>query len=82
MSTETLYTCQTKDEELRCSCPDLKNEVKLNCTCFTTEYHDCLEALRDGQIQSGIYLLKPDNMAPFKVNIIFNKYDASSLYIV
>ena len=75
--TEYLYSCKAQDEEgqdLSCTCMELKEEGKYNCTCFandppTTEVHylNCLDALRKGQNSSGVYTIKPDNMSPFKV---------------
>ena len=47
---------------------------KFNCSCFAHNlptpggpYLDCLDALRKGQNESGVYSLKPDNLSPFKV---------------
>ena len=74
---EKLYSCKAKDEEgqdLSCTCIKLNETGKYNCTCFaddppTTEenYLDCLDALRKGQNESGVYSLKPDNLSPFEV---------------
>ena len=76
--TEYLYSCKAKDEEGQnhsYSCIELRRNEKYNCTCIlvdpptTPEVHylDCLDALRKGQKKSDVYSLKPDNMAPFKV---------------
>ena len=73
-----MYSCKANDEEgqdLSCTCIELKEKGKYNCTCFVNDppttpevhYLDCLDALRKGQSESGIYFLKPDNMSPFKV---------------
>ena len=62
----------------------LQQKGKFNCTCFADDqeemdehYLDCNDALKKGQLNSGVYLLKPDNMAPFKVhnNISITKYN-------
>ena len=72
-----MYSCKANDEEgqdLSCICRKLNETTKYNCTCFaddppTTEdnYLDCLDALRKGENENGVYSLKPDNMLPFKV---------------
>ena len=73
-----MYSCKAIDEEgqdLSCTCIELKEKGKYNCTCFVNDppttpevhYLDCLDALRKGNNESGIYSLKPDNMSPFKV---------------
>ena len=60
-----LYSCKAQDEEeqdLSCTCMELKEKGKYNCTCFTndpsptTEIHylDCLDALRKGQNRTGV----------------------------
>ena len=75
---EKVYGCKAKDEEgqdLSCTCRKLNETGKYNCTCFvddpptTPEVHylDCLDALRKGQNKSGVYLLKPNILEPFKV---------------
>ena len=75
---EKIYGCKAKDEEgqdLSCTCRKLNETEKYNCTCFvddqltTPEVHylDCLDALRKGQNKSGVYLLKPNILEPFKV---------------
>ena len=76
--TEYLYGCKAEGEEgqdLSCTCMKLQQKGKFNCTCFADDqvemdehYLDCHDALRKGQLQSGVYLLKPDNMAPFEVH--------------
>ena len=76
--TEYLYGCKAVDEEgqdLSCTCMKLQQKGKFNCTCFADDqvemdehYLDCHDALKKGQLQSGVYLLKPDNMAPFEVH--------------
>ena len=78
--TEYLYGCKAEDEEgqdLSCNCMKLQQKGKFNCTCFADEqvemdehYLDCNDALKKGQLQNGVYLLKPDNMAPFEVHSI------------
>ena len=77
---EYLYSCKAVDEEgqdLSCDCMKLQQKGKFNCTCFADDqvemdehYLDCHDALKKGQLQSGVYLLKPDNMAPFEVHNI------------
>ena len=61
----------------------LQQKGKFNCTCFADDqveieehYLDCHDALKKGQLQSGVYLLKPDNMAPFEVhnNVVIQYY--------
>ena len=75
---EYLYGCKAEDEEgqdLSCTCMKLQQKGKFNCTCFADDqvemnehYLDCHDAFQKGQLQSGVYLLKPDNMAPFEVH--------------
>ena len=75
--TEYLYSCKAQDEEeqdLSCTCMELKEKGKYNCTCFANDqqthevhYLDCLDALSKGQNKNGVYTLKPDNLSPFKV---------------
>ena len=76
--TDKLYSCKANDEEgqdLSCNCKSpIVNGEYVNCTCFAENpptgdptYLDCLDALRKGNRLNGIYLLKPDNMPPFKV---------------
>ena len=87
-----MYSCKGNDEEgqdLSCICRKLNETGKYNCTCFvdnppTTEenYLDCLDALRKGHNENGVYSLKPDHMSTFKVQHCFSKHDVSSLYIV
>ena len=83
---EYLYGCKAVDEErqdLSCTCMKLQQKGKFNCTCFADDqvemdehYLNCHDALKKGQLQSGVYLLKPDNMAPFEVhnNVVTQYY--------
>ena len=77
-----MYSCKAQDEEgqdLSCTCMELKDKGKYNCTCFTNDpppttevyYLDCLDALRKGQNRSGVYTLKPNNASPFNVHILY-----------
>ena len=72
-----MYSCKATDEkeqDLSCTCIELKENGKYNCTCFvddpptTPEVHylDCLDALRKGKNESDVYSLKPDNMSPLR----------------
>ena len=50
----------------------LQQKGKFNCTCddqveIDEHYLDCNDALKKGERESGVYLLKPDNMEPFEV---------------
>ena len=61
----------------------LQQKGKFNCTCFVDDqvemdehYLNCHDALKKGQLQSGVYLLKPDNIAPFEVrNNVVTQYN-------
>ena len=74
---EKIYNCKANDEEgpdIACSCKEQNENGDHNCTCFADEvptnestYLDCFDALKKGKLESGVYFLKPDNMAPFKV---------------
>ena len=74
-STDYLYSCKAKDvegQDLSCTCIELKEKENYNCSCFADDtpdgqYLDCLDALMKGNNKSGVYSLKPDNMASFKV---------------
>ena len=77
---EYLYGCKAVDEEgqdLSCNCMQLQQNDKFNCTCFADDqveveehYLDCQDALNNGELDSGVYLLKPDNLEPFEVHNI------------
>ena len=75
LSTEYLYSCKATNEEgqdLSCTCIELKEKGKYNCTCFADDTPegqslDCYDALMKGQNKNGVYSLKPDNLSPFKV---------------
>ena len=81
-SPEYLYECKAKDEEgqdLSCTCLEQEdnNTSSYNCTCFPyatppleEHYLDCFDAMIKGQTESGIYLLKPDKLSPFKVQYV------------
>ena len=74
---EYLYGCKAEDEEgqdLSCNCMKIQEKGKFKCTCFADDqvemdehYLDCNDAFKKGQLQSDVYLLKPDNMEPFEV---------------
>ena len=73
------YQCRAPDEEsedLTCDCHFLEENGYYNCTCFANpqeereeDYLSCADALSKGQTEDGIYILKPDNLEPFKVHI-------------
>ena len=53
----------------------LQQKGKFNCTCFADHqvemdepYLNCHDALKKGELRSGVYLLKPDDMALFEVH--------------
>ena len=79
--TDYLYGCKAEDEEgqdLSCNCMKLQEKGKFNCTCFADDqgedveehYLNCHDALKKGELDSGVYLLKPDNLEPFEVHNI------------
>ena len=73
---------------MSCTCIELNDEDEdYNCTCSTKEpchateghYLDCLNALRKGKRESGVYSLKPDSLPPFKVLFMIYDYTFENL---
>ena len=76
-----LYECRATDseaEDLTCTdCYPIGEDGHYNCSCWTSlepellepVYSSCKDALDMGNTESGVYAIKPDNLAAFKVMI-------------
>ena len=78
-SIDHFYECKDITEEtkdLSCQCSHNEDEEPFNCTCYTQQvaeddephYLNCLDAEKNGETESGIYVIKPDDLLAFRVS--------------
>ena len=75
------YECKEINEEhkdLSCQCSHNEDEEPFSCTCYTQQaaddephYLNCLDAKNNGETESGIYVIKPDDLLAFRVSLLY-----------